>query len=189
MWLYWVGYRPLSVTLGVLFPHLFFLIYRCAVLLRVREKTPISRCMIECLAKGCAGTGIGMVIINAYMDVFRHRICQWWPPICCRISNSQEQLDVGTFCFHTKVAVLSRSETCWCSSTCSSARTINVVWNMVVPLKDALKIYGISDQLMFIMFVDNHANILLSRASWNNTQFYPFAYVYSLFTYVLSHQT
>ena len=35
---WYAGYRPLSVTLGALFPHLFFLIYWCTVLVRVRGK-------------------------------------------------------------------------------------------------------------------------------------------------------
>jgi len=37
---WYAGYRPLSVTLGALFPHLFFLIYWCTVLVRVRGKKP-----------------------------------------------------------------------------------------------------------------------------------------------------
>ena len=35
---WYAGYRPLSVTLGALFPHLFFLIYWCTVLVHVRGK-------------------------------------------------------------------------------------------------------------------------------------------------------
>ncbi|RLM86435.1 F-box protein SKIP19-like [Panicum miliaceum] len=42
-----------------------FLADQCAILLRVREKTPISRCMIECLAKGCADDHSNILLSRA----------------------------------------------------------------------------------------------------------------------------